>query len=74
MEKVWLCIFAGSRGHLDGIEVKETSRFEAELNSFVEAKYPEILEQIKTKKALDKELEELLNKALNEFKATFSVK
>jgi len=74
VEKQVLIIFAGSRGHLDGIEVKETSRFEAELNSFVEAKYPEILEQIKTKKALDKELEELLNKALNEFKATFTVK
>jgi F-type H+/Na+-transporting ATPase subunit alpha len=73
-EKQAFIIFAGSRGHLDNIEVKETSRFESELNAFVEVKYPEILEQIKTKKALDKDLEELLNKALNEFKATFAVK
>ena len=49
-------------------------RLEAELNSYVEAKYADIFEQLKAKKAIDKELEELLHKALSEFKATFAVK
>jgi len=42
------------------------------LYPFVEAKYPQIFEQIRTKKALDDELKELMNKAIVEFKATFS--
>ncbi|MDD3323784.1 MAG: F0F1 ATP synthase subunit alpha [Sulfurospirillaceae bacterium] len=74
VENQILIIFAGSRGFLDDMEVKDLGRFESELNPFIEAKYPSIFEQIRTKKALDKEIEDLLEKALNEFKATFSVK
>ncbi len=67
-------IYAGSKGFLDDVAVEDVVRFEAELYPFLEAKYPEVLEQIRTKKALDKEIEELLDKALNDFKSTFSVK
>jgi len=74
VEKQVLIIFAGAKGYLDSIDVKSVGRFEAELNSYVEAKYPSIFEQLITKKAIDKELEELLHKALSEFKATFAVK
>jgi ATP synthase subunit alpha len=48
------------------------TKFESDLYPYIEAKYPEIFEQIRTKKALDKEIEELLHKALKEFKATFA--
>ena len=74
VEKQILIIFAGAKGYLDSIDVKSVGRFEAELNSYVEAKYADIFEQLKAKKAIDKELEELLHKALSEFKATFAVK
>ena len=74
VEKQVALIFAGSRGFLDDIEVNDVTKFEAELYPFIEAKYPEILEQIRTKKVLDNEIEDLLAKALNEFKATFAVK
>jgi len=74
VEKQVLIIFAGAKGYLDSIDVKSVGRFEAELNSYVEAKYADIFEQLKAKKAIDKELEELLHKALSEFKATFAVK
>ncbi len=66
-------IYAGSHGFLDDVAVEDVTRFEAELYPFIEAKYPEVLEQIRTKKALDKEIEELLDKALNDFKSTFTV-
>ncbi len=66
-------IYAGSHGYLDDLAVEDVTKFEAELYPFIEAKYPEVLEQIRTKKALDKEIEELLDKALNDFKSTFAV-
>ncbi len=67
-------IYAGSHGFLDDIEVHDVNRFESELYPFLEAKYPQVLEQIRTKRTLDKEIEDLLDKALNDFKSTFSVK
>jgi F-type H+-transporting ATPase subunit alpha len=74
VEKQVVVIFAGARGFLDDVEIAEVGSFEAELYPFIEAKYPEILEQVRTKKVLDKEIEDLLTKALNEFKTTFAVK
>ncbi|EAK0823012.1 F0F1 ATP synthase subunit alpha [Campylobacter lari] len=62
-------IYAGAKGYLDDIAVSKIGEFEAALYPFIEAKYPEIFEQIRTKKALDKDLEEKLAKALSEFKA-----
>ncbi|MGG7047591.1 MULTISPECIES: F0F1 ATP synthase subunit alpha [unclassified Campylobacter] len=72
VENQVLIIFAGAKGYLDDITTSSVTKFEAELYPYVEAKYPEIFEQIRTKKALDKEAEELLHKALKDFKATFS--
>lgn len=72
VENQVLVIFAGAKGYLDDIPTPSVTKFEAELYPYIEAKYPEIFEQIRTKKALDKELEELLHKALKDFKATFS--
>ncbi|MFV0482100.1 MAG: F0F1 ATP synthase subunit alpha [Campylobacteraceae bacterium] len=74
IENQVIIIYAGTRGFLDDIAVSEISKFENDLYPFIEAKYSELLEQIRTKKALDKDLENTLIKALNEFKATFVVK
>lgn len=74
VENQVIMIFAGSRGFLDDIEVSAIGKFESELYSFIEAKYPDIFEQIRTKKSLEKELEDTLSNALNDFKATFSAK
>lgn len=62
-------IYAGTKGYLDDVTVSKIGEFEAALYPFIEAKYPEIFEQIRTRKALDKDLEEKLAKALSEFKA-----
>lgn len=73
VEKQVVIIYAGSHGYLDDIPVSAISKFENELYPYIEAKCPELFEQILNKKALDKEIEELLIKALNDFKATFVV-
>ena len=72
VEKQVVIIFAGTKGYLDDIPTVAVTKFEAELYPYVEAKYPEIFEQIRTKKVLDKEIQELLHKALKDFKATFA--
>lgn len=72
VENQVVIIFAGSRGFLDDISVGSINKFEAELYPYIEAKYPEIFEQIRSKKTLEKDIEESLIKALNDFKATFA--
>ena len=72
VEKQVVMIFAGTKGYLDDISTVAVTKFEAEIYPYIEAKYPEIFEQIRTKKALDKEIEEFLHKALKDFKATFA--
>lgn len=69
VENQVVIIYAGTKGYLDDVAVSKIGEFEAALYPFIEAKYPEIFEQIRTKKALDKDLEEKLAKALSEFKA-----
>ncbi|MRI58563.1 MAG: F0F1 ATP synthase subunit alpha [Epsilonproteobacteria bacterium] len=72
VEKQVVIIYAGANGFLDDIPVSAISKFEYELYSFIEAKYPQIYELIRERKALDDEIKELLNKAIEEFKASFS--
>jgi len=72
VENQVVIIFAGAKGYLDDIATTNVTKFEAELYPYIEAKYPEIFEQIRTKKVLDKEVEEILHKALKDFKATFA--
>ena len=72
VENQVVIIFAGAKGYLDDVATTNVTKFEAELYPYIEAKYPEIFEQIRTKKVLDKEVEEVLHKALKDFKATFA--
>ncbi|MRJ06557.1 MAG: F0F1 ATP synthase subunit alpha [Epsilonproteobacteria bacterium] len=71
IEKQVVIIYAGTRGYLDDIPVKSVRKFEEELYPFIETKYPQIFENIRTKKKLDEETENLLKKALEEFKLQF---
>jgi F-type H+-transporting ATPase subunit alpha len=74
VEKQVIIIYAGAKGFLDDVATADVNKFENELYPFIEAKYPDILEQIGTKKVLDKDIEDSLKKALNDFKTTFAVK
>ena len=72
VEKQVVIIYAGTKGYLDDIPVRAVRKFEEELYPFIETKYPQIFENIRTKKQIDSETEELLKKALEEFKAQFN--
>ena len=72
VENQVVIIFAGSRGFLDDVPTSPIGKFEAELYPYIEAKYPEIFEEIRSKKTIEKDLEDNLIKALNDFKATFA--
>jgi len=72
VEKEVVIIYAGANGFLDDIPVSAISKFEQELYAFIEAKYPQIYQMIRERQALDDEIRELLNKAIEEFKASFS--
>jgi F-type H+-transporting ATPase subunit alpha len=70
-EKQIVIIYAGTKGFLDGLEVAKLDAYEKGLYSFVESKHPEIFETIRTKKALDKDLEAQLRTALEDFGKAF---
>ena len=71
VEKQVVIIYAATKKYLLDVPVEDILRFESELFDFVETKYPEILESIKTKKEIDEATEETLVKAIEECKASF---
>ena len=66
-----IIIYAATRKHLLDIPVQDVLRFEKELFEFIQTKYPEIPESIRTEKVLTEETEDKLVKAIEEFKAGF---
>jgi len=72
IEKQVLIIYAGANGYLDDIPVNAVTKFEAELYPFVEANHSDVLTKIREKKKIDDEVEELIKKALEDFKTSFS--
>jgi F-type H+-transporting ATPase subunit alpha len=70
-EKQALIIFAGNEGYLDDISADSVVKFEADLYPFIEASYPQILENIRSTSKIDDETMAMMKKALEEFKSTF---
>ncbi|MCH8939118.1 MAG: F0F1 ATP synthase subunit alpha, partial [Gemmatimonadetes bacterium] len=69
IEKQVAVIFAVNNGYLDDVEVNDVKKWEDEFRSFMDARYPEVLQRISTEKTLSDELEADLQKAIEEFKA-----
>ena len=67
-----IIIYAATREHLLDIAVEDILRFETELFEFIQTKYPEISESIKTEKVITEENEATLVKAIEEFKLQFT--
>ena len=67
-----IIIYAATRKHLLDIAVEDILRFETELFEFIQTKYPEISESIKTEKVITEENEATLVKAIEEFKLQFT--
>jgi F-type H+-transporting ATPase subunit alpha len=72
VEKQIAIIFAGANGFLDNVKLEDVTKFENELYPFLEAKYPSVLESIRTNKKIDSDTEEELKKALNDFLTVFN--
>ena len=65
-------IYAGTRGYIDTIAVADVGRFESELLSYLHGKHQGLLDAIRTKKALDGDVEAELKSALDAFTKTFA--
>ena len=71
VEKQVAIIFAATKGHLDDLPVEDCRAFEAELYRFLENQRPQILADIRTKKAFDDSLTAELTTAIKELKDRF---
>ena len=72
IEEQVVSIFAGTRGYLDTIAVKDVVRFEHEMLNSIRAKNGDILDAIRTDKELKKDTEAKLADALAAFVKVFS--
>jgi len=63
-----LSIFAGVNGFLDNVPVKKIREFEKTLLAFIKEKYPNIREEVVTKKKIDDEFGGKLKQIISEFK------
>jgi F-type H+/Na+-transporting ATPase subunit alpha len=71
VEKQALIIFAANHGYLDDYPLGTLRRYEEDLYAFVENRHPAILDQVREKKAIDSDLQALINSALDELKNEF---
>ena len=71
VEKQIVAIFAGTNGYLDDLPVEAVRKFEKELYAFLDHERPDILQEIREKKALDDELKKKIKEALDTFKSKF---
>ncbi len=71
VEKQIVAIFAGTNGYLDDLPVEAVRKFEKELYAFLDNERPDILQEIREKKALDDELKNKIKEALDTFKSRF---
>jgi len=72
VEEQVVSIFAGTRGYLDTIAVKDVVRFEREMLSSIRAKNADILTSIRTDKELKKDVEAKLAAAIEQFVKVFA--
>src|ERR1700676_1347601 len=71
MEKVAVMMLAASAGYLDDLEIPQIRPFEKGLYAFFDAKYSNLLTEIRDKKEISDDLRARLTKALDEYKQQF---
>jgi F-type H+-transporting ATPase subunit alpha len=72
VEKQIVAIYAGTNGYLDDLPVEAVRKFEKELYAYLDNQRPDILKDIREKKALDDDLKKRIDEALKEFKSKFT--
>lgn len=72
VEEQVLIIYAATNGYVDEYAVGELRRYEKECLAYIRANQSHVLELIRTKKQLDDQVKEALNKALKDFAQVFA--
>lgn len=71
VEKQVIIIYAATNKYLLDIPTADILRFESELFEYIDTKYPEVPESIRTTKVLEEDTEKTLIKAIEECKKSF---
>ena len=71
VERQVAVIYAVTNGYLDDMEIPHIRKWEAEFLGYLESAHPEVLEAIRTKKALDEDTTAGLKAAITGFKPLF---
>jgi F-type H+/Na+-transporting ATPase subunit alpha len=72
VEEQVVSIYAGTKGYLDAIEVRDVQRFEKSLLGAIKDKAPAILDNIRTEKVVSGDTEGKLKSFLDDFAKAFS--
>jgi F-type H+-transporting ATPase subunit alpha len=72
VEEQVVSIFSGTQGFLDSVDVKDVTRYEAAMLSFLRSEKPKILKAIRDSKELKDDTAAALKEALTEFGKTFA--
>ena len=64
-------MFAGTKGLLDDVDVKQIQSFEHGFHEYMGSTGKQILDDIMTRKALDDEISKRLTDAINDYKGSF---
>ncbi len=73
VEEQVVVIYAGTRGYLDAIPVDAVRRFETEFLSLLHGSHAELLDEIREKREITKDIEQKLKDVLDKFSKTFAV-
>ena len=71
VERQVVSIFAGINGYINKVPVSDVSRYEKELLAYLDSTHPDVLELIRTKKALTDEVKTRLKDVLTAFGKQF---
>jgi F-type H+-transporting ATPase subunit alpha len=73
MEKQVMILYAAINGYLDDLPLDKIITFEADFHRYMEANHPEVGKSIASEKALTADTEEVLKKAVSEFKQSVTL-
>ena len=72
VENEVIIIYAATKKYLIDVEIEDILDFEKGLFEYIDTKYPEVPEAIRTEKVISEETEAKLIKAITECKAEFT--
>lgn len=72
VERQVLSIYAGTNGYIDDVALEDVGRYEEGLFAFVEERYPNVLNDLRAKQAIDDAIDASIKEALEAYGKEFS--